>query len=213
MEEEWEGRDACSTIDSSKARGSDGAVVRYRCGASMPARRPVRTGPNRSASMCTSASPPRRSGPGPGRRRDDGCSRIQLGPQPVVERPAPQGQTLSHDAEAPAVVEGDGGVEAPSAVELHPGPEPVRARGHRGSESADAGHRVHPADDQRQPLPGHGVSPHEVRGDVESEHPGGFADAAGRQVASLARRQVGGPVGSPSRRCPLPTGRPGLGAP
>ena len=44
---------------------------------------------------------------------------LRYGSQPVVERPAPQGQTLAHHAEAAAVVEGDGGVEAAPAVELH----------------------------------------------------------------------------------------------
>ena len=44
-------------------------------------------------------------------------------PQPVVERPATQGQPLANHAEAAAVVQGDGGVEAAPAVELHVGPE------------------------------------------------------------------------------------------
>ena len=53
---------------------------------------------------------------------------LGYGPQAVVERPATQGQALAHHAEAAAVVEGDGGVEAAPAVELHAGPEPVDAR-------------------------------------------------------------------------------------
>ena len=44
-----------------------------------------------------------------------------------------------------------------SLVEFHTGAEPVDARGHRGGESADAGHRVHPADEQGEPLTGRGV--------------------------------------------------------
>ena len=94
-------------------------------------------------------------------------------------------------------MQGDGGVEASPAVELHAGPEPVDAGRHRGGESVDGGHRVHPADEQRQPLPGRGVGPHEVRGRGEAEEPGGFADALSRQVVSLARRQVGGAVTDP----------------
>ena len=40
----------------------------------------------------------------------------------------------------------------------------------------------------------HRVSPHEVRGRLEAEHLGGFADSIGRQVVSVARRQMGGAV-------------------
>ena len=54
---------------------------------------------------------------------------VGYGPQPVVELPAPQGHALAHHAEAAAVVEGDGGVEAPPPVELHVGPEPVDTGG------------------------------------------------------------------------------------
>ena len=43
----------------------------------------------------------------------------RYGSQPVVERPATQGQALAHHAERPAVVQGDRGVEAAPAVELH----------------------------------------------------------------------------------------------
>ena len=122
---------------------------------------------------------------------------LRYGSQPVIERPAPQGQALAHHAEAAAVVQGDGGVEAPPPVELHAGAEPVDAGGHRGGEMVDVGHRVHPADEQRQPLPGHGVSPHEVRGRGEAEDSCGLSDALGRQVVSLTRRQVGGAVAYP----------------
>ena len=123
----------------------------------------------------------------------------RYGPQPVVERPAPQSQALAHHAEAASIAECDGGVEAPPAVELHAGPEPVDAGGHRGGESVDAGHRVHPADEQREPLPGHGIGPHKVRWRLKAEHPGGFTDSLRRQVVSLARRQVGGTVaGAPN---------------
>ena len=52
---------------------------------------------------------------------------LRYGSQPVVERPAPQGQALAHHAEAAAVVEGDGGVEAAPSMELHVGPKPVDA--------------------------------------------------------------------------------------
>ena len=47
------------------------------------------------------------------------------GSKPVVERPAPQGQTLADHAEAAAIVEGEGDVEAAPSVELHVRPEPV----------------------------------------------------------------------------------------
>ena len=87
---------------------------------------------------------------------------LRDGSQPVVERPAPQSKPLAHHAEAAAVVQGDDGVEAPPAVELHAGAEAVDAGGHDGGESIDAGHRGHPANEQRQPLPGHGVGSHEV---------------------------------------------------
>ena len=87
------------------------------------------------------------------------------GPQPVVERPAPQGQPPpppADHAERPAVMEGDGGVEAAPAVELHVRTEAVDAGGERRGESVDGVHGVHPADEQRQPLPGHRVGSHEV---------------------------------------------------
>ena len=72
--------------------------------------------------------------------------------------------------------------------------EPVCAGGECGGESLDAGHRVHPADEQRRPLFGRGVGPHEVRESRKAEDPSGVANAAGRQVLWLARRQVGGAV-------------------
>ena len=65
------------------------------------------------------------------------------------------------------------------------------------SEAVDGGHRVHPADEQRQPFPGQRVGPHEVRGHRKAENPGGLADALGRQIVSLARRQLGGAVTHP----------------
>ena len=49
----------------------------------------------------------------------------------------------------------------------------------------------------RQPLPGHGVGAHEVRGRRKAENPGGLSDALVCQVVSLARRQVGGAVAHP----------------
>ena len=88
--------------------------------------------------------------------------------------------------------------EANAVIEaVAAGPEPVDAGGQRGGETVDAGHRVHPADDQRQPLPGRGGGVHEVRWGGEAERPGGFADTLGCQVVSLARRQVGGAVTHP----------------
>ena len=51
---------------------------------------------------------------------------LRYGPQPVVERPAPQGEALAHHTEAAAVVERDCGVEASPAVELNAGPEARR---------------------------------------------------------------------------------------
>ncbi|MCE2458222.1 MAG: hypothetical protein J4G14_10460 [Dehalococcoidia bacterium] len=47
---------------------------------------------------------------------------LRYSPQPVIERPAPQGQSLAHYAEVAAVVQRDGGVEAPPAVKLHARP-------------------------------------------------------------------------------------------
>ena len=118
---------------------------------------------------------------------------------PARCRDAARGRTrLAHHAEAAAVVERDGGVEAPTAVELHVRPEPVDAGGHRGGETVDAGHRVHPADEQRQPFSRHGVGPHEVRGSVEAEQLRSLTDAVARQVVSLTRRQVGCAVVHPA---------------
>ena len=62
---------------------------------------------------------------------------LRYGPEPVVERPATQGQSLADHAEVAAVVQRDGGVEAPPAVELHAGPKPVDAGGYRGGETVD----------------------------------------------------------------------------
>ena len=76
-------------------------------------------------------------------------------------------------------------------MELHVRPEPVDAGGHGGGKAEEAGHRVHPADQQRKPLPGHGVGAHEVRGRRKAENRGCLADALCRQVVPSARRQVG----------------------
>ena len=69
--------------------------------------------------------------------------------------------------------------------------------GHGGGEPVDGRHRVHPADEQREPLPGHRVGSHEVRGHRKAEEPGSLSDPLGGQVVSLARRQVGGAVTHP----------------
>ncbi len=53
----------------------------------------------------------------------------------------------------------------------------------------------------RQPLPGHRVGSHEVRGRREAEQLRCLSDAVGRQVVSLAGRQGGRCRDSPSRRC------------
>ena len=74
------------------------------------------------------------------------------------------------------------------------GPEAVDAGGHRGGETVDGGHRVHPADEQRQPLTRHRVGSHEVRVGIEAKGIVEAADAVGGHVVSLARRQVGGAV-------------------
>ena len=52
---------------------------------------------------------------------------LGYGPQPVVEGAPAQGQALADDTEPAAVVEGDRGVEAAPAVELHARPERVDA--------------------------------------------------------------------------------------
>ena len=74
---------------------------------------------------------------------------------------------------------------------------PVDARGERRCEPVDGSHRVHPADQQRQPLSGYGVGSHEVRGRPEAEQLRSLSDAVGRQAVSLTRRQVGGAVTHP----------------
>ena len=122
---------------------------------------------------------------------------LGYGPQPVVEGAPAQGQALANQAEAAAVVERDRGIEAAPAVELHVRPAFACAGRHRGGEAVDDGHRVHPADEQRQPLPGHRIGAHEVRGSLEAKELGGFADALSRQVVPLARRQVSGAVADP----------------
>ena len=63
------------------------------------------------------------------------------------------------------------------------------------SEAVDGNYTILPANQQRQPLPLHGIGPHEVRGRVEAEDLGGLSDATGRQVVSSARRQMYGAVG------------------
>ena len=65
------------------------------------------------------------------------------------------------------------------------------------SEAVDGGHRIHPADEQRQPLPGHGVGPHEVRGRAEVQELGSCRNALRRQAVPPAGRQVDGAVGDP----------------
>ena len=77
------------------------------------------------------------------------------------------------------------------------GPEAVDAGRHGSGEAVDGSNRVHPADENRQPLPGHRVGAHEVRGGLEAEDPSCLSDALGRQVVPLARRQVGGAVAHP----------------
>ena len=84
-----------------------------------------------------------------------------------------------------------GDVEATPSAELHICSKAVRAGRECGAEAVDGSNRLHPAVEQRQLLSGSGVSPHVVRGSVEAKHPSGFANALGRQVVSLARRQVG----------------------
>ena len=69
--------------------------------------------------------------------------------------------------------------------------------GHGSGEAVDGGHRVHPAYEQRQPLLGHRIGPHEVRGRVEVQKVGSLSDTTGRQVVSPARRQVDGTVAHP----------------
>ena len=62
------------------------------------------------------------------------------------------------------------------------------------SEAVDGNYTILPANQQRQPLPGHKIGGDEVRGRGEAEHRRSFADATGPQVVPLARRQVGGAV-------------------
>ena len=120
---------------------------------------------------------------------------------PPLYRPSGNGGTLPRllrkplGAQADAirgVVEGDGGVEAASAVELHLGPERIDAGGHRGGESVDGGHRVHSADEQREPLPGRGVDQSE--GVSKPRTPAALRMPLAVRWYLLARRQVGGPV-------------------
>ena len=65
------------------------------------------------------------------------------------------------------------------------------------AETVDGSHRVHPTDEQRQPLSRHRVGPHEIRGSPKAKEPGRLAEAIGRQVVSMARRQLGGAVAHP----------------
>ena len=70
------------------------------------------------------------------------------------------------------------------------GRETVNTGGRGGSETVDGGHGVHTAQEQRQPLPGHGIGLHEVRGRVEVQEVGSLPNAPCRQAESRARRQV-----------------------
>ena len=79
-----------------------------------------------------------------------------------------------------AIVEGDGGVEATLAVELHERQGCVDPGGKCGDKTVDRGHRFPPADEQRQPLSVRGVSPTTVGGSRKAEDACGFADAVGR---------------------------------
>ncbi len=76
----------------------------------------------------------------------------------------------------------------------------IKSGRHGGGQAIYGGHGVHPAYEQRQSLPVHGVGPHEVRGRVEAEDPRGFVDALGRQVVLLAGRPVS--IGKMTRAIP-----------
>ena len=92
---------------------------------------------------------------------------------------------------------GDNGVEPAPAVEIHLRTQPVDAWRQGRRQAADGGCRVHPADEQGEPLPGHRVGPHVVRGRVVAQDSGGFADALDRQVVPPAGRQMGRAVADP----------------
>ena len=124
---------------------------------------------------------------------------LRDGPQPVVEGAAAQGRTLAHHPEAAPVVPGDNGVEPAPAVEIHLGTQPVDAWGEGRRQAVDGSHRVHPADEQGEPLPGHRVGPNKVRGSLEAQDSGGFTGALRRQVVSPAGRQVGRAVADAPR--------------
>ena len=88
----------------------------------------------------------------------------------------------------------DNGVEPASPVKVHLGPQPVGPGREGRRQAVRRRHRVHPADEQSEPLPGRRVSPHVVRGGVEAEESGGFGYALGHQKVPLAGRQLGSAV-------------------
>lgn len=85
-----------------------------------------------------------------------------------------------------AIVEGDGSVEATLAVEFHKRQGCVDPGGKCGDKTVDRDHRVHPANEQRQPPSVRGVSPTAVGGSRKAEDACGFADTVVRQVIPLA---------------------------
>ena len=136
---------------------------------------------------------------------------VGYGPQPVVERPAPQGQALAHHAEAAAVVQSDGGVESAPAVELQRGAGARRCRG-RATLRGDR---------RRPPRPSGGLAASATpwtRG-RPARSPRGSQSRASRRLRRR-RWSSGGTSGSTAegrcrgsraRRCLRPAGRLGLG--
>ena len=72
-----------------------------------------------------------------------------------------------------------------------------RAGGQRCCLAVHRGYGVHPTDEQREPLPGHGIGPHEVRGRVVIQGVGGFTYAFPREVVAVAGGQMGCAVADP----------------
>ena len=81
-------------------------------------------------------------------------------------------------------------------VEIHLGFQHVHAGKVRGRQAVYRNHGVHPAQQQRQPLPVHRVGPYEVRWGIVTQS-GGCYDALAGEVAPVSGRQTGRAVAHP----------------
>ena len=86
-------------------------------------------------------------------------------------------------------------------------PETVDASGARCGKAVDSGNRVHPSDEQRQPLPERRVGAHEVRGHLEVENHGRLDDYVRRQGRTRPLVRMSAVAKSSARRSGCHMGR------